>query len=274
LNQLIGQAPEAPLRVSSPIDHQHSALLRASGAASTPPPTVAASSQAVSEGAGSPIFSQRDALLSGLINRPDVIGAQATLEARRAQVDAIARQRLPQVELQLRRNAVFGEGDIAVRAVITAPIFDFGSIKNEKRAAQAEARAQQAHIALLKSQAASQIEQALILLEQRRATAEIYRSGIVPQTLELLRKTRIGFDAGASTYLEVLEAQRTLRSVQAEYLEALVGVRTSQIELERASGVTLLSTTSTSTTPTSTIPTSTPPAKNGLTPDASEGGVR
>jgi len=186
------------------------------------------------------IFSQRGALLSGLINRPDILGAQATLEARRAQVDAIGKQRLPQVELQARRSAFLGrEGSYAIRAVITAPIFDFGSIKNDRRAAQSEVRAQEATIALLKTQAASQVEQALIRLDQQRATVERFRSGIVPQTLDLLRKTQIGFDQGATTYLEVLEAQRTLRAVQAEYLQALVGVRTSEAQLESALGASL-----------------------------------
>jgi outer membrane protein TolC len=192
-----------------------------------------------SEAISNQIFSQRGTLLSGLINRPDIVGAEAILEARRAQVDAIGKQRLPQVELQARRSSFFGrDGSYALRAVITAPVFDFGSIKNEKRAAQAEVQAQEARITLLRSQAAAQVEQALVRLDQQQATVERYRSGIVPQTLDLLRKTQVGFAQGASSYLEVLEAQRTLRAVQTEYLQALVGVRTSEAQLESALGAT------------------------------------
>ncbi len=261
LNQLIGQTPEEPLRVSIPLHSAYGNLLRARsakltfGAPSTPAigeavnseggvlpsstePPLPASSQVGSEAIGTSIFSQRSALLSDLINRPDIVGAQATLEARRAQVDAIGKQRSPQVELQARRTSVFGSGDIAVRAVITAPIFDFGSIKSEKRAAQAEVNAQESQLAFLKTQAAAQVEQALIRMDQQRATVERYREGIIPQTLDLLRKTQIGFAAGASTYLEVLEAQRTLRAIQTEYVQALVGVRTSEAQLESALGAT------------------------------------
>jgi cobalt-zinc-cadmium efflux system outer membrane protein len=255
LNQLIGQAPETPLRVALPLSPAFASAFAAgdtlsdrfansSVASNTPSaapetaPSVPSSSQVGSEAISNQIFSQRGALLSSLINRPDIVGAEATLEARRAQVEAIGKQRLPQVELQARRTAVFGSGEIGLRAVITAPIFDFGSIKNEKRAAQAEVRAQEAQITLLRSQAADQVEQALIRLDQQRATVERYRTGIVPQTLDLLRKTQIGYAAGASTYLEVLEAQRTLRAVQAEYLQALVGVRTSEAQLESALGAT------------------------------------
>ena len=86
--------------------------------------------------------------MPGALLRPDIVGAQATLEARQAQVGAISRQRLPEVELQARRGSFYGQGasGTALRAVITLPIFDFGSIGREKKAAQAEVRAQQAQI--------------------------------------------------------------------------------------------------------------------------------
>jgi outer membrane protein TolC len=175
-------------------------------------------------------------LPNALSNRPDVIAAQATLEARRAQVSAIRRERLPNVELQARRSAV--DKRTALRAVVTLPLFDFGSIKGERRAAEAEVRAQEATIKLLRAQVATQVEQALIRLSQQQQTVERYRTGIVPLTIDLLRKTQIGYAAGASTYLEVLEAQRTLRVVQTEYLQALVGTRTQEAALEGALGAT------------------------------------
>lgn len=196
-------------------------------------PTLGSSSQV-----GSDLVGLRGQVLPGaLTNRPDIVGAQATLEARRAQVDVLRRQRKPDIELQARRNSTTTvQGAYALRAVITVPIFDFGSTKQERRAAEAEVRAQEATISLLRSQAAAQVEQALIRLQQQRQTVERYRTGIVPISIDLLRKTQIGYAAGASTYLEVLEAQRTLRQVQTEYLQALVGTRTGEAQLESALG--------------------------------------
>jgi outer membrane protein TolC len=169
--------------------------------------------------------------------RPDVASAQATLEARQAQVQLLRRERLPVVELQARRSAFFGRaGSYGLRAVVTLPLFDFGSLKQERRAVEAEVRAQEATIRLLRSQVATQVEQALLRLQQQQQTVERYRTRIVPLTLDLLRKTQIGYAQGASTYLEVLEAQRTLRQVQTEYLQALVGTRTQEAALEGALG--------------------------------------
>ena len=296
INQLVGQAPETPLRVALPLATDFAAVLQvpsitrpglsatpgstrtgdiggapeagstvggnvpgaAGGIPVVPPsanPAVPTPDQSNSGtlGAGNPILgassqvgsdlvAQRAALLPGALLRPDIIGAQATLESRQAQVRAISRQRYPDIELQLRRGSFFGQGygssssSTALRAVITVPIFDFGSIGREKKAAQAEVRGQQAQITLLRQQAAAQVEQALIRLGQQRETVSQYRQVIVPQTLDLLRKTQIGYAVGASTFLEVLDAQRTLRQVQTEYLQALVGTRTSEAALESALG--------------------------------------
>jgi outer membrane protein TolC len=252
LNQLLGQAPETPLRVALPITSNLTDILRLRPQSVLPDmgqtspnnvmtenaseeSRISASSQVGSDSIASDLGTQRAQLLPGL-NRPDIVGAEATLEARRAQVRVLERERRPDIELQLRRDALTGSGSTALRAVITIPIFDFGSNKSERRALEAEARADEATIALLRSQAATQVEQALLRLQQQRQTVERYRTGIVPLTLDLLRKTQIGYAAGASTYLEVLEAQRTLKQVQTEYLQALVGTRTSEAALESALG--------------------------------------
>ena len=260
LNNLIGQAPETPLRVALPLSSELAVLrpLDATRSATSSTRTnssslktapsnlvdsssqVGASSQIGSDLKARDLVSQRAQLISGTLIRPDIVGAEATLDARRAQIRVLKRGRLPQIELQARRNTVTGSGgSTALRAVITVPIFDFGSNKRERRALEAEARAQESQIIFLRGQAATQVEQALIRLQQQRATVERYRNGIVPLTLDLLRKMQIGYASGASTYLEVLEAQRTLRQVQTEYLQALVGTRLSEATLESAFGATL-----------------------------------
>jgi len=265
LNQLVGQAPETPLRVALPLAVSFTEMLRlrpgatqstlpATGAAgnipATPPleitpqnPATGAAPVAAQEPliggssqVGSDLVGLREQLLPGALQRPDIVGAQATLEARRAQVQVLRRERRPDIGIQARRGSVFGSSSTALRAVIVVPLFDFGSNRGERRALEAEVRGQEAQIALLRSQAAMQVEQALIRLQQQRQTVERYRTGIVPQTLDLLRKTQIGYAQGASTYLEVLDAQRTLRQVQTEYLQALVGTRTSEAALESAFG--------------------------------------
>ena len=214
VNQLVGQTPKTPLRVALPemTDSNFDA--------------------------GKLTPKKRDQLLAdALKNRPDLLMAKAELEALQTQVDVIRKERLPDIKLQARRSSFFGDdGSYALRAVVSMPIFDFGSIKHERRAAQAEADAQEAAIALKRTQISTQVEQALLQLQLQWQNVQHFRSGIMPQTLDLVRKTQIGYEQGASSYLEMLEAQRTLRQVQNEYLQALAGTLTSETALESALG--------------------------------------
>ena len=254
LNQLIGQAPETPLRVALPESGAFGVF--SSAAPNTGVPAVSPDAAPLSPTAptiqplspsqivpassqiGSDLVASRAALLPGALQRPDVLSAQASLEAARAQVTAIARTRRPQLEIQARRGGVFDSASTSLRAVLTVPLFDLGNIKNQQRAAEFEAQAQEKQIELLRSQVAAQVESALVTLQQNRSLVARYRESLVPQTLDLLRKTQIGYAQGASTYLEVLEAQRATRQIQTEYLQALVGVRSGEAALESALGAT------------------------------------
>ena len=264
LNQLIGQKPETPLRVALPESGAFSVFSSAAPGTATSSAASATGVPAVSPDAapplpptaptiqplspsqivpassqvGSDLVASRAALLPGALQRPDVLSAQASLEAARAQVTAIARTRRPQLEIQARRGGVFDSASTSLRAVLTVPLFDLGDIKNQQRAAEFEAQAQQKGVELLRSQVAAQVESALVTLQQNRALVARYRESLVPQTLDLLRKTQLGYAQGASTYLEVLEAQRATRQIQTEYLQALVGVRSGEAALESALGAT------------------------------------
>lgn len=249
LNELIGQPAQTPLRVALPLPAGGAELLKmrpptftretAADTVATPTiPSAGAAAQAID------VEAWRAELLPRALNeRSDILAAQATVEARQAQAEAVRRERLPQVQLQARRSSFFGsEGNYAVRAVVTLPVFDFGSIKGERRAAEAEAKAGEASLVLLRAQAAAQVEQALIKLQRSQRAVESYRSGMLPISVDLLRKTQIGYAQGASGYLDVLDAQRTLRQVQTEYLQALIATKTSEAALESALGAPYAST--------------------------------
>ena len=241
LNQLIGAPPQAPLVVALP---EISAIVGIAGiaSASNSAPSAATNPNLAtpivpdSAQVGADLLATRAALLPGALQRPDVLSAQSVVDVARAQANAIAAQLRPQLEIQARRGGVFRDAQTSLRAVLTIPLFDLGDNKNQQRAAQFEAQSAEKQLESLRSQVAAQLESALISLGQSRTLVARYRDSIVPQTLDLLRKTQIGYAAGASTYLEVLEAQRATKQVQTEYLQALAGVRTGEADLESALG--------------------------------------
>ena len=248
LNQLIGAPPESPLVVALPkissaflsakLDFNREFITSpkpANGPVSTLE-TVPASSQI-----GSDLLATRAALLPGALQRPDVLSAQSIVDVARAQANFIAAQRRPQLEIQARRGGVFDGASTSLRAVLTIPLFDLGASRNQQRAANFEMQAGEKQLELLRSQVAAQLESALISLDQSRTLVARYRDSLVPLALDLLRKTQIGYAEGASTYLEVLEAQRATKQVQTEYLQALAGIRSGEAELESALGTDYIS---------------------------------
>lgn len=236
LNLLIGQDPATPLRVALPLDEAASVPAQDLTTSNPSGPTESLPAQTLQTSGPAVSASTANAATSSeLETRPDILSAQAALDARQAEVNALGRARLPEVELQARRSSFFGhQGSYAVRAVITVPLFDLGILKGERRAALAQTRAQNASVELLRQQAAAQVENARSRLKHSRQNVTRYREQIVPITLDLLRKTQIGYAQGASTYLEVLDAQRSLRQVQSEYLQALVAVQIGENTLEAA----------------------------------------
>lgn len=180
-------------------------------------------------------------LSTALQKRADLQEQQVKLQAQKAQIDVIKREKLPDVALQLRRSSLFG-GEVksyALRATINMPIFDFGSIQHRRRAAESTVKAQAANVRSTQNQVSRQVNQTLLQLVQQRQNLQQFHTEIVPRTQDLLRKTQIGYEQGASTYLDLLEAQRTAKQVQLEYLEALAGTLRAEANLENAIGAPL-----------------------------------
>ena len=83
-----------------------------------------------------------------------------------------------------------------------------------------------------------EVAQALTRLRAAQTTIQDYQEGVLVQSRRLLDASRTGFQEGSSRYttLTVLEAQRTYRGVQTEYINALATQAQALAELERATG--------------------------------------
>ena len=73
--------------------------------------------------------------------------------------------------------------------------------------------------------------------QDAQATAkliEVFEQGLLKQAQQALRIAELSFQQGASNLLEVLDAQRVLRQVLVEYLQARYDLSVSMAKLERA----------------------------------------
>lgn len=178
-----------------------------------------------------------DALLgSAQKTRPEIAAAQYELAAARGRTRAARIAREPDLSIQARRGSLDGSEDQGVAIGINLPIFDWGSAKAEQRSAATAARAQEKRLDAARNAANLDVRQAAEQVITSAGIVREYQGGIVEKSEQLALMARTGFEKGATSYLELLEAQRTLRLVRTDYLTALANHSKSLARLEWASG--------------------------------------
>jgi outer membrane protein, multidrug efflux system len=169
--------------------------------------------------------------------RPDIAQAEANIAAADATLAATRAQFLPQIRLSAAGGSVFStllrDDPIMIWSVglsVLAPLFNAGRTQAQVRGA--ESRRDQAIHAYRRAvvNAFREVEDALAAVD--RLQAQHARVAAQRQALaEVLRHARNRFDAGYSSYLEQLDAQRALLSsdlalaqIQGDRLSAYVSL--------------------------------------------------
>lgn len=167
-------------------------------------------------------------------NRPELAEAQASLCARQAEVRAVEVRRRPDIAL-LARQETFG-GDAGVAIGVTLPLLDWGSVRADRGKAQDKAIAQSRRVESVRNTVNLEVDSALREVSRTEALIREYQQGVISQAEQLAQMAQKGFEAGATSYLEVLEAQRTLKAVRTEYYAALADHLKTIAQLEWATG--------------------------------------
>ena len=169
--------------------------------------------------------------------RAEITAEEAAAEGLR-QVARLARaEGRPDVAPQLRMESFTrGPRDVGFGIGVTLPLFDFGSRRNRIRQADESARAQQERAKAARNDSRLDVEQALGKLRAAEKTVASYREGILDRARRLMEGQRTLFieGAGRANILTVLDAQRTFRSVQTDYNNALADYAQALAEIEWA----------------------------------------
>jgi len=180
-------------------------------------------------------------------NRPELAEAQALLAVRRQEIQAAIALRRPDLAVQARQETFGGEGGLGIG--LTFPLFDWGSIREGKKQAQAFARAQEKRVEATRNAVDLEVESALLDVRRTEEQVRQYEGGLLSQSEQLAEMAQKGYRAGATGYLEVLEAQRTLKNVRTLYFQTLADHQRSVAQLEWAVGTELTDVSSQGVTP-------------------------
>jgi outer membrane protein TolC len=100
-------------------------------------------------------------------------------------------------------------------------------------AEEATARAEQA---ALRNRTLFEVKDFFVRIKTSEQIIEVYRTGLLPQAEQVVESNRIGYRAGRSDFLSVIESARDLLDLQREYVGTLVQFWQGVAELERSVG--------------------------------------
>jgi outer membrane protein TolC len=155
--------------------------------------------------------------------RPDILASEAQLHADSAAIGIEVAQEYPTITLTgaLTRESL-SETLWSIGAALTQPIFQGGALRAEVREARDSFQAQEANYREVVLTAFGQVADQLRALEHDQARVLAFRRSLRIAT-DALTLQRASYTAGASTVLQLIDAERT-------YSQALLGSATAEAE--------------------------------------------
>ncbi|MBC8096812.1 MAG: TolC family protein [Akkermansiaceae bacterium] len=177
-----------------------------------------------------------EGLANRISNSPEIIRWVSETKLRAAEIKLADARRVPGVAVGGGIRHLAGPGDMAFVLGLSMPLQLFD--RNQDGAA--EARALLSRTGAQQKAAEVRLGAVLLGLYEEMARAVQIMDGlqkeIVPKAEDALAISRDGFAQGRFSYLEVLDAQRTLFDIKQEYIQTATAYHQFLVELERLIG--------------------------------------
>ena len=171
--------------------------------------------------------------------RPDLRGKRATYSQREADLKLARAYRYPDVTVGAGYAVQGPRGPDnqqmgILNLGVPLPLFN----RNQGGVAQAEVAAQSAQADLDKTvnQVENQVDVAYQNLLQSRRLVEAYLAGVLDDARSTFTIVERAYERGGATILDLLDAARTSRAIQQNYIEALFAYQHNLFQLESAVG--------------------------------------
>jgi cobalt-zinc-cadmium efflux system outer membrane protein len=166
--------------------------------------------------------------------RPDVQAARYTLKA--------ADSALRLAKAQRTRDVIFSYeyqragSDSAAGVIAQVPLFTYNNQRAGITQAEADVKAAEALVKQAELQATTDVEKAYQSLLTARRTLDLYNSQNLSQVEKLRQIATYSYREGASSLIELLDAQRYYNQTLTAYNQARADYQSSLWQLEQATG--------------------------------------
>jgi outer membrane protein, heavy metal efflux system len=170
-------------------------------------------------------------------NRPDVIAARRNVDAAQRAFDLAhaLRHRDIDVATEYQRNG----GENTVGIVVTVPLFLHNNHQGEIDQAVAQLQQTKAQLAQVELQAMTEVDKAYRAYESSQRMLAVYTAETLQKAEESFRIAGVSYKEGATSLLELRDAQRTYNQTRVGSNQAHYDYRMSLYQLELATGRTL-----------------------------------
>lgn len=168
--------------------------------------------------------------------RPELRQAVLAAELSRTSLSLARSEFLPDVMLtyRSRRDPMRGRTSDAVLG-LSVPLW-FWKPAAMASEASADRDAAEAELEAARLMTAADLRTAFLRAQTARRLVESYRTSLLPQAESALKVAESGYRAGWTTFLDLLDAQRSLLNFKLEYYQYLAEYEARVAELERVSG--------------------------------------
>ena len=171
---------------------------------------------------------------TALERRPDVTAAQKAVDAAQRNLDLARAQRHRDLDVAVEYQRIGGDNTIG--ATVSFPLFL--SHKFEGQISQGLAQVQQANVTLdqARLQAITDVDKAYQAYQVNLQMLQVYTTEALAKAEESFRIAEVSYQRGATSLLELQEAQRTLNQTRLAANQAYFDYRISLYQLEQATG--------------------------------------
>ena len=168
-------------------------------------------------------------------NRPELLLLASQRSGFLADEKSAKLSSLPDFELQARRTPWATQEQYGIRFQFVVPLWDHGASRNKASAAQQQADAASLQYSDAAKRIAAEIESANIQLAAAKKSLIAY-TNLAAGVKELMDKTQRGFELGANTLIDILDAKRAYSDATEQLSTAQLNVDLAIAELLRSQG--------------------------------------
>jgi outer membrane protein TolC len=170
-------------------------------------------------------------------SRPDLRAAESKVRATQTSLRLAERERdLPDFSVGVDYWQVpNGPDAYAAMLSINLPWFT-GKRSAEARRLEQTLRADEAALDALRGRVRLEVRDAWLRTEAARKAAALLRTELVPKTGQTVEVSRAAYEKDKTSFLDLLDAERSLRDVKLKYIQAVTQYESAAADLERAVG--------------------------------------